>query len=52
MTKEDSVLVLALRALKLLKKGSCWCEIGIGNPMYKNHSEGCKIAQHILEDSK
>lgn len=36
-------------ALELLKRGSCWCEMAIGNPMVKNHSEGCKLAQRLME---
>lgn len=31
--------------LELLRRGSCWCEVAIGNPMYKGkHTEGCKKA--------
>jgi hypothetical protein len=31
-----------------LKRGSCWCEMAIGNPMVKNHSQGCQQAQALM----
>ena len=38
------------QALRLLKRGSCWCEMAICNPMVKEHSEGCKLAQQLMGD--
>lgn len=39
----------ALReALAELKCGDCWCEMGIDNPMFREHSSGCKKAQAIM----
>ena len=32
-----------------LKRGDCWCEMGIGNPMYTEHSKGCQMVQQFLE---
>lgn len=31
--------------LPRLKRGDCWCEVGVGNPNAKNHSQGCILAQ-------
>lgn len=31
-----------------LKRGSCWCEMGIGNPMVTSHSQACQdVARHL-----
>ncbi len=35
--------------LTKLKRGDCWCERGIGNPMFKDHSEGCRMAQFWMD---
>jgi hypothetical protein len=36
-------------ALADLKRGDCWCEVAIGNPMCRGeHSSGCKKAQAIM----
>lgn len=40
------------QALRELKRGSCWCEIAIGNPMAKTHSKGCLLAQQALNTSE
>ena len=32
-----------------LKIGNCWCEVGIGNPNYKDHSAICKKLQDLYE---
>lgn len=32
-----------------LKRGSCWCEMGIGNPMVRDHSPACKQVQEMLK---
>lgn len=39
----------ALReALAGLKRGECFCEMAIGNPMYKEHSKQCVKATAAL----
>lgn len=38
------------RALRLLKTGDCWCEMGIDHPMWKDHSEGCKLTRRLLRE--
>ena len=30
-----------------LKKGDCWCGMGIGNPMITNHTPSCVVAQGV-----
>jgi hypothetical protein len=32
-----------------LKRGDCWCEMGIGNPMVSSHSPQCIAAQKAIE---
>lgn len=32
-----------------LKRGDCWCEMGIGNPMVRDHSSACKQLQEMLK---
>lgn len=32
-----------------LKRGDCWCEMACGNPMFKDHTAGCKLAQQALK---
>jgi hypothetical protein len=34
-----------------LKTGSCWCQMGIGNPMVDSHSEACKAAAEAVGES-
>lgn len=34
-------------ALQWLKRGSCWCEMAIGNPMARRHSKGCGLASAL-----
>lgn len=46
LVSED--FVDAVRAmLSLLKRRTCWCEVAIGNPMYREHTEGCKKAAMV-----
>ena len=46
----SNLLILAelLTVLKALKRGDCWCEMGIGNPMMSRHSPGCLSAQAAI----
>ena len=33
-------------------KNKCWCQMAIGNPMCKDHSNACKQAQVFMGDYK
>ena len=35
--------------IKDLKRGSCWCEVGIGNPNMTSHSEACLKIQKMKQ---
>lgn len=41
-TSELIVILLAL------KRGDCWCEVGIGNPMARDNSPACKQVQAFI----
>ena len=43
----DAVAEL-VQVIKGLKRGSCWCEMAIGNPMVSSHSEKCKAAREAV----
>jgi len=43
-------LAQAKTLLRALKTGSCWCGVGIGNPMLKEHSEVCQKVREIYPD--
>ena len=38
--------------LYCLKRGTCFCEASIGNPMYTDHSKACKAATKALSSNK
>lgn len=38
----------AVEIIKALRRGDCWCEKGIGNPMFKVHTNACQHAQDFL----
>lgn len=40
-------LRVALATIRALKRGSCWCELRIGNPMVRSHSAACDMARKI-----
>ena len=40
------------RALTLLSKGDCWCEMAVDNPMVKEHSEGCGLAREYFANKE
>jgi hypothetical protein len=44
----NEAFIEALRLIEALKRGSCWCEIGIGNPMLKHHTAACEHAGRML----
>ena len=49
--EEAEAEIIKLReALEALKRGDCWCEMAIGNPMVKDHSAACKLASAVLEE--
>lgn len=39
---------LLLDALTGLRGDDCFCEMAIGNPMYRDHSDACKKATRAL----
>lgn len=46
LRKQRDELIIALSQLK---RGDCWCESGIGNPMMKGgHSYDCNFAKQTL----
>lgn len=39
-----------LRVLRDLKRGDCWCEVAIGNPMLQGrHTQACMAAKALME---
>lgn len=42
----------AAQLLRSLKRGDCWCEAGIGNPMMTNHSPQCRNAKRWLDKNR
>lgn len=40
MTDDERHEILTL--LRDLMNGTCWCQFGIGNPMFTEHSQTCK----------
>jgi len=38
--------------LEGLKRGSCFCEMAVGNPMVREHTEACNRAMKFLKDRK
>lgn len=50
MRKQRDELVIALSQLK---RGDCWCEAGIGNPMMQGgHSYDCNFAKQVIDRCK
>lgn len=45
---EGEKLRFALLAQKYAGENQCFCEMSIGNPMYKTHSNSCRIATETL----
>lgn len=46
MSKVDKLRLLLLG----MKHGSCWCEAGIGNPMFSGHTQTCRDIQSLRLD--
>ncbi len=40
-------LKAALEGLRVNEE--CWCQVAIGNPMMRGHSDACKTVQELLE---
>ena len=40
----------AAEVVRSLRRGSCWCEMAIGNPMVRGHSSACLAAQKWLAE--
>ncbi len=38
-----------VRALKGVKRGECWCEMAVGNPMVHKHAPQCLNAQAVIK---
>lgn len=41
--------LMAIHALHKLRRGDCWCEMSINNPMVQTHSEACEMARCAVE---
>ena len=37
-----------LVTLNLLKMGDCWCQKGIDNPMFRDHTFACREAAELV----
>jgi len=44
--------VALVQALVGLKRGDCYCEHGIDNPMFPDHTDSCKMATAVIEAHK
>ncbi len=47
---EIDLLDMALECIRLLKRGDCWCEMAIDNPMVREHSAGCLKAKQVMKE--
>jgi len=45
LSKENQIL---WDSLKSVQTGSCWCPVGIGNPMMSGHDPVCKAIRDAL----
>lgn len=44
--------ILVTQAVLLgMKHGDCWCQMALSNPMVHEHSQWCKLAQAIFDDT-
>jgi hypothetical protein len=41
-----------LLALLAQRTGDCWCQMGIGNPMVREHSAACVAARKAIEQAE
>lgn len=42
-------LEAAEELLEGFRKGGCFCQVGIGNPMFRDHTEHCRKVMSFLE---
>jgi hypothetical protein len=53
LTKERDALLLqveqARKLIEVMKRGDCWCEMAVGNPMVKGHAIFCQEAARFIE---
>ncbi len=47
MAERDKLKAL----LRAKKTGSCWCQVGIGNPMLRDHTDACKAIRRALGEA-
>ncbi len=49
---EELVLELEKLVLEVAhdKKSPCWCQVAIGNPMMKDHSQQCKALREYFNE--
>jgi hypothetical protein len=50
MNIDEAARIIAI--LTFLKRGDCWCEVAINNPMVTEHSRGCIEAKKLYEEIK
>lgn len=48
MLRAKARIVDLEKALIGLKRGECWCDVGIGHPLMTEHSVSCKFARNAL----
>ncbi len=49
----ESAVRELVKALQLLKRGDCWCEVAIGNPMFQGrHTQKCLMVQELFTHYK
>lgn len=48
LEKKCALMIDAIIGLKINK--TCWCPVAIGNPLYKEHSEGCNNTIQALRE--
>ncbi len=47
--KSDAVIAECVRILNTLRRGDCFCEVGIGNPNQTDHTKACIDARIFVE---
>jgi len=52
-TEYPKLISRLIKALDLLKRGECFCEVGIGNPMYGgSHTSECQAVSNLLTEAR
>lgn len=52
MDKNLETIELLTELIKGLKRGECWCDMGIGHPSCHEHSKLCKKVRDFLRNHK